>query len=720
MKRIRPLQLLIAFGSLAMTAAYAGAQGAPPTPTVSSPSSFAVSPPLSDLPSSPLVDPSTLKIRARHPLPPRGVATDNNAADAALQTAAGPHLDVEQQPNFPGIGENGYLPPDPNIAVGPNNIVQVVNVEIAVFNKSGVVASGYPKTLSSLWSNLGGGCASNNSGDPIVQYDKLADRFIVTQLGSLSSPYSECIAVSTTNDPRGSYYLYSYSFGSNLNDYPKFGIWPTSSNAAYLATYNLFASGNSFVGADLCAYDRSAMLSGFPATQVCFTISGDGGFLPADLDGSTPPSELSPGYFLNFETTSSLRLYQLFPNFTTPSSSTLSLVTPDLTVTSFTEACNGGTCIPQPGTSKQLDSLGDRLMYRLAYRHFSDHESLVVNHSVANGSSVGVRWYELQKTTGAFGVYQQSTFAPDSTYRWMGSIAMDAAGDMALGYSASSSSVYPSLNYTGRIATTTPLNTMAGETTMQAGNGSQTGYSRWGDYSSMRIDPSDDCTFWYTNEYYTATSSYVWSTAIGSFLLNSACTASPDFGIWADATPLTLAPGQATSSGSVSVTALNGFTSNVSLTLAGCPANATCSLPSSVTPSATSSLSISTTSSTPTGSYPIAITGTGGGLTHTSSFTLVVSNFSISASPSSLTVKRRLSGSSIVSVSGASGTATLSVSGLPPKTSASFSSNPVTIPGSSTLTIKVSPNASTGTFTLTITANNGSTSVSTPLSLTIQ
>jgi hypothetical protein len=147
-----------------------------------------------------------------------------------LQTAAGPRLDAATQPSFPGIGENGYIPPDPNIAVGPNHIVQVVNSEIAIFGKSGNLYSGYPKTLGSLWTNLGGPC-TNNSGDPTVQYDKLADRFMVTQLGSLSSPYSECIAVSTTSDPSGSYYLYSYDFGSNLNDYPKFGVWPTASNA---------------------------------------------------------------------------------------------------------------------------------------------------------------------------------------------------------------------------------------------------------------------------------------------------------------------------------------------------------------------------------------------------------------------------------------------------------------------------------------------------------
>src|SRR5262249_38330875 len=156
----------------------------------------------------------------------------------------------------------GFVPSDDNIAVGPNHIVQVVNSEIAILDKQGIMEAGYPKTLNNLWTGLDGACAQSNNGDPIVQYDRLADRWIVTQLASLKSPFAECIAVSQTNDPSGGYYLYSYSFGSNLNDYPKVTVWPTATNSAYLATYNLFANGASFVGADLCAYDRTAMLAG--------------------------------------------------------------------------------------------------------------------------------------------------------------------------------------------------------------------------------------------------------------------------------------------------------------------------------------------------------------------------------------------------------------------------------------------------------------------------
>jgi hypothetical protein len=209
-------------------------------------------------------------------------------------------------------------------------------------------------------------------------------------------------------------------------------------------------------------------------------------------------------------------------DFATPANSTLTGPT-NISVAAFTAACNGGgACIPQPGTSQKLDSLADRLMYRLAYRNFGTHESLVVNHSVAVGGrgqnkSVGVRWYELRNPNGAPAVFQQGTFSPDSTYRWMGSIAMDKVGNMALGYSASSSGLLPSIRYTGRLVTD-PLGTMQTENTIKAGAGSQQrNLNRWGDYSSMAVDPVDGCTFWYTNEYLKANGTFNWSTQIASF-----------------------------------------------------------------------------------------------------------------------------------------------------------------------------------------------------------
>src|SRR5262249_17218195 len=217
------------------------------------------------------------------------------------------------------------------------------------------------------------------------------------------------------------------SFGSNLPDYPKFGVWPTASNSAYLATYNLFANGASFAGVALCAYDRAAMVAGAASpAQICTTIN-DASYLPSDLDGSTPPADGTPGYFITYESLSSLRIWTLKPNFAAPPSSIVTQVSPDLSVTPFSELCGGGTCVPQVGTPNQLDSLGDRPMFRLAYRNFGDHQAMVFNHSVTSG----VRWYELRSAvspSAVFSVFQQSTFAPDSTFRWMGSAAMDQAG----------------------------------------------------------------------------------------------------------------------------------------------------------------------------------------------------------------------------------------------------------------------------------------------------
>ena len=620
---------------LAMSMGGAPAQAAPPTVTVTYPSSAAASERLSDLPNAPWAQsPQHLTVMpSPKALPPRGAGP---GAGEGEQHGQGPDIGIQSKTSFAGIGANGFIPSDANIAVGKTNsagagyIVQVVNTEISVYNKTGTLLTG-PVQLDSLWTPLGGVCAGSKAGDPIIQYDSVADRWLVAQLGSQSSPYYECIAVSQTGDPRGTYNLYSYPFNNNLNDYPKFGVWPTASNPAYLATYNLFSNGQTFVGSELCAYDRNAMTSGAanPA-QLCFTIANDGNFLPSDLDGRSPPADGTPGYFLNFETLSSLRLYELSPDFSaTPPSATLTHVTPDMTVASFAEACNGGVCIPQPN-SERLDSLGDRLMYRLAYRVFSDHVAMVVNHSVMAGSSVGVRWYELRQsalsstqcssfTAGVFYLCQYGTFAPDSTYRWMGSAAMDGAGDIALGYSASSSNLYPSISFTGRTPTMA-IGVMGPETILQAGKGAQTTYNRWGDYSSLRIDPDDDTTFWYTNEYYTSNNrffNYLWSTVIGSFTIGGSSTAA-DFTLSAPPTPLTVTRGSSNST-TVTVTAVNG-SSSVNLSLSGLRKGASDSFATNpvtaTTGGASSILTISASRNAATGTFIITISGSNGSATH--------------------------------------------------------------------------------------------------------
>ena len=438
--------------------------------------------------------------------------------------------------NFDGVGAgftgpNGTFsvssaPPDTNGAVGPQDYVQTVNTDFAVFNKDpnrgavGAVRYG-PVTINTLWNNFGGLCQSDNDGDPTVVYDQIANRWVISQFAvtGATSTWYECVAVSTTSDPTGTYYRYSFPY-SSFPDYPKMAVWPDG----YYETYNLFnGTTNAFIGAQMCAFDRNAMLSGAAATQQCFTTSSSyGGLLPSNLDGSTLPPAGSPNYILGLDTTTSLAFWKFHVDWTTPANTTLTGPS-SIAVASYAEACGGGTCIPQSGTTQQLDSLADRLMYRLSYRNFGSYESLVVDHAVTSGSSAGMRWYEIRSPNTSPSVYQEGTFAPDANYRWMGSIAQDQSGDIAMGYSVSSSSMHPGISYTGRLVSD-PLNTMPqGETSLIVGGGSQTGsnLSRWGDYSAMTVDPSDDCTFWYTSEYIPSNGAFNWKTRIGSFKFTS-------------------------------------------------------------------------------------------------------------------------------------------------------------------------------------------------------
>jgi hypothetical protein len=468
-----------------------------------------------------------MKARAEHDLPLPHVP--DNQKDGALQGSGTQSLFTPTaSSNFAGLG-NGfpgftvqYAPPDTVGAVGATQYVQVVNVGLVVFDKSTNLVVLGPVPTSSLWSGFGGGCQTNNDGDATVVYDKAANRWIISQFSVSTTPYLQCVAVSQTSDAKGAWNRYAFSYGNTaFPDYPKTGVWPDG----YYTTFNIF-NGNTFGGAKLCAYDRAKMLVGAAATQQCFQLSTSyGGVLPSDADGATAPPAGSPNYMMNFGS-NSLNLWKFHVDWTTPTNTTLTGPT-NMGVAAFTPACNGGACIPQPANQK-LDSLADRLMYRLAYRNFGDHEALVVTHSVnptptvknPKQQSAAVRWYEIRKTGTTVAVYQTGTYWPDSTARWMGSIAMDKLGDIALGYSASSSSSAPSVRYTGRaVGDTTPLGTMGSEVTLFSGAGSQTGsnLSRWGDYSAMTLDPGDDCTFWFTTEYIPSNGAFNWSTRIGSF-----------------------------------------------------------------------------------------------------------------------------------------------------------------------------------------------------------
>jgi hypothetical protein len=424
---------------------------------------------------------------------------------------------------FAGVGTGDYgfspdaAPPDTNGAVGSTQVVQWVNESFAVFNKStGALVLG-PRRGNALWSGFGGPCESNNDGDPIVKWDKFNQRWVMTQFSVSTTPYMQCVAVSQTADATGGWNRYAFSY-SNFPDYPKVGIWPD----AYYITFNMFT--NTFVGPRVCAYDGAAMRAGTAATQVCFQLgSSFGSLLPSDVDGASPVPAGMPNFAMSFSGGNTLNLWKFKVNFATPGASTLTGPT-QIPVQGFTAACNGGACIPQANTKNQLDSLADRLMYRLAFRHFADgHDALLVTHAVnANDATrhkvhTGIRWYEVRNPNGAPQVFQTGTFVPDSSSRWMSSAAMDKQGNIAVGYSRSSASSFPSVAMATRAATD-PLGTLSNEVTLKAGAGSQTGnLHRWGDYSAMVVDPSDDCTFWYTNEYLKSTGSFNWSTWISSF-----------------------------------------------------------------------------------------------------------------------------------------------------------------------------------------------------------
>lgn len=501
--------------------------------------------PLRDIPPIPPVLGPVEREIPKHPLPrtqgPNIPPQKVPAMDPLVQTLS-PLLNMPSPiQNFDGLGNlNGVLPPDTEGDVGPNHYVQWVNLSFAIWDKSGNLLYG-PAAGKTLWSGFTGLCETTNQGDPIVQYDQLADRWLMSQFAfnvDISQnpipPYYQCIAISQTADPTGAWYRYSFLVSNTkFDDYPKFGVWPDG----YYMTANQFNTDGSWGGAGAYVFERTKMLAGLSAQMVYFDLfSLDprlDGMLPSDLDGATPPPVGTPNFYLKMDDdglnnspypnypTDQLELWQFHVDWITPSNSTFTGPILLTTAAFDSNMCSfSANCIPQPGTKSKLDAIADRLMYRLAYRNLGTHESLVVNHTVdVDGTNhAGIRWYEIRDPGGTPAIYQQGTFAPDTDHRWMGSVAMDGVGNIALGYSVASKTTFPSVRYTGRLVGD-PLGSMSqGEGVLMAGSGSQTSPSgRWGDYSMMAVDPTDDCTFWYTQEYYSATSSSGWKTRIGSF-----------------------------------------------------------------------------------------------------------------------------------------------------------------------------------------------------------
>ena len=479
--------------------------------------------------------PGELRIIPMMPSPFKGEVSGPFGLDPALQEQMGRLFSSIPVANWEGISNQdnasvtGFLvvPPDPTIDVGPDHIVQMVNILYAIYNKQGDLLLG-PLPNSSLWAGFGGFCQTDNNSDPIVLYDHLADRWIVNMIAWNSdfTSFSACYAVSETGDPTGAYFRYEFAFGSDIPDYPKLGVWPD----AYYATFRLFdANTLSFLGMLAGAMERDSMLVGAPAQMVLFSITnrlpGIDGVAPADLDGP-PPAAGTPGFFMGFQDSQNrVFTFELEVNWEDPGGSTFSGPF-FLPVNPFSSNLCGfsSDCIPQPNVSDGLHAIAFALMHRLAFRDFGTHMAMVANHTVdVDGNDhAGIRWYELRDEGAGWTIFQQGTYAPDSDHRWMGSIAMDPAGNIGLAYSVSSNVTFPSIRYTGHSAGSALGIMNIAEVSIFEGTGSQTGSdNRWGDYTMLSPDPSADGTFWLTNEYYATTSSANWKTRIAAFILNA-------------------------------------------------------------------------------------------------------------------------------------------------------------------------------------------------------
>ncbi len=564
--------------------------------------------------------------------------------DSLVQAAVGVGDMPTPVTSFDGPPNNSNVsPPDPVGDVGPNHYVAMSNLSFQIFDKAGNSLYG-PALNNTLWAGFGGACQDENGGDPIVLYDQMADRWFLTQFTTAGPTYYNCVAVSTTGDPTGTYYRYAFSTGSNLPDYPKYGIWP---DALYFSTRE-FAGGASFVGIGAYAVNRAQLIAGNPSpTVISFLVTpasaggiyniGDG-LLPADMDGSTPPPPGTPNFFVGSMDNGgpygapqdALTLWKFSANFTDPASSTFILAN-TIPIASYDTIfpCSGGSrsCIPQPGTTNRLDilSYAQRPTWRLAYRNFGTYETLVTNQSVEAATDIaGIRWWEIRSPNSSPFIHQQGTYAPgvsDGIHRWMGSIAMDQEGNMALGYSASdATSTFPSVWYTGRLASD-PLGTMPqGENAIINGSGSQLNSQRWGDYTSMNIDPVDDCTFWYVNQYLPVSSSVGWRLRIGAFSFPEC--GSPNFELAATPTSQAICK-PADASYEINVGSLVGFSDPVTLSASGQPASTTASFSvNPVTPSGTSLFTIGNTAAAPLGNYMVEITGVASTSTITTSLAL--------------------------------------------------------------------------------------------------
>jgi len=533
--RARAFSFLV--GTAALLAAAAGLRASEPSPSIGWATRHARSARVRDYRATGPVAPRPNREVHNDTLPKKSAGSARPSSDRVLQKHFG-LSQPEPQGQFEGLSETdnanvvGYevVPPDTEGDVGPNHYIQYVNNVVTIYDKSGAIVSG-PLPGNVFWAGFGGPCEVQDDGDPLVKYDRQADRWVFSQFALPNypdGPFYQCFAVSTTNDPTGDYWQYEFKTSDDFfTDYGKIGVWPD----AYYMSFNMFGPNGEFQGGAY-AFDRAAMLAGASAGMIAFDTGLEGGVLPSDLDGPTLPPAGAPNYFMTFDVGPARLLeWQFHVDWVTPSNSTftgpIEIPVADFLSPVCDEPSGRGRCVPQLDSPEMLETLENRLMYRLPYRNFGDHQALVLNHTVGTESgSAAIRWYEVRDPGDTPSVYQQGTYAPDSNFRWMGSIAMDRDGNIALGYSESSASMHPAIALTGRLAGD-PLGILGAEDVWFAGGGSQTASSsRWGDYSTMSVDPVDDCTFWYTQEYYATTGSFDFKTRIGAFRFPS-CTSGP-------------------------------------------------------------------------------------------------------------------------------------------------------------------------------------------------
>jgi hypothetical protein len=488
--------------------------------------------------------------------------TDASKARGTGQTFHGSPLSAPNPTGlvFDGIGTTlggfvpGSNPPDVNGRVGAKQYVQWNNTSFAVFNKTtGALIYG-PAAGNTLFQSLGGDCATHNDGDPVVSYDILSGRWVISQFAVGGSPdfSHQCVAVSATEDATGPWYTYDFVTDPvNFIDYPKTGMWPD----AYYMTGRVFAPNNAYLAGRVFAFERDKMLQGLPARQLQKDLKRYGnkpqdGMIPSDLDSLTPPPAGAAAFVIAPDPATTNKIDSARVKVTWGANPTITLIETQIPASWDSAPCVNNTaaqdhrdCVPQPAPATPadyLDNLDFRFMYRFAYRNFGGtpaQESLVANITVTGGASKpkhgAIRWYEFRNAGGLTTtptVFQASTYDPDSDYRWMGSIAMDKDHNMALGYSKSSLSTIPGIFINGRLSADAP-NTLGAEATVQAGIGVQTAGAgnRWGDYSAMTLDPVDQCTFYYTNEYLPNNGAFNWATKVASYRFPS-CVSAPAWG----------------------------------------------------------------------------------------------------------------------------------------------------------------------------------------------